>query len=267
MFPLRWTAPCTSKLNCVVLLCGFVLSGCMSTGREHIAKPIKSLQDIELVRTHRALQPVSRINPAKPGDGWEARHNAFNENAAKGDYDMLFIGDSITHGWEGAGKATWDRFYSHRKALNLGIGGDRTEHVLWRLDNGNVEGLSPKLAVIMIGTNNFRDNTAQEIGEGIIKIVQRLNAEMPDMQILILGIFPRFQKPHPKREMLAEASLIAASIADGKRIHYLDIGDAFLDDDGTLPAAIMPDFLHPNERGYEIWAEAIEPMVNCLLGE
>jgi hypothetical protein len=136
-----------------------------------------------------------------------------------------------------------------------------------RTANGNIDGLSPKLAVIMIGTNNFMANTAQEIGDGIITIVQRLNAELPATNILIVGIFPRFEKPHPKREMLAEASRIASTVADGKRIHYIDIGEAFLDDDGTLPKNIMPDFLHPNERGYQIWAEAIEPQVKRLLSK
>jgi lysophospholipase L1-like esterase len=242
-----------------------IFSGCVSTPYDGPAEPIASLQAIEIPTTHSAVQPVSRINPNKPGESWEKRHVLLNERAAKGDYDLVFIGDSITHGWEGSGKSVWEDFYSDRKALNLGIGGDRTEHVLWRLDNGNIEDLSPKLAVIMIGTNNFRDNTAEEIGDGIISIVKRLNARMPEMNILILGIFPRFENPHPKRRMLAEASLIASSIADGKRIHYLDIGDVFLDEKGTLPKKIMPDFLHPNKEGYQIWAEAIEPTINNLL--
>lgn len=242
-----------------------VLPGCVSARYALSADPITSLQAINIPTTHAAVQPVSRIDPNKPGEWWENRHTLLNERAAMGNYDLVFIGDSITHGWENAGKSVWENFYGDRNALNLGIGGDRTEHVLWRLDNGNIDGLSPKLAVIMIGTNNFRANNAQEIGDGIVSIVKRLNARMPEMNILILGIFPRFENPHPKRRMLAEASLIASSIADGKRIHYLDIGDTFLDDDGTLPKKIMPDFLHPNKRGYQIWAEAIEPTVKKLL--
>lgn len=244
-----------------------LLPGCASLYTDKPAQPIAALQAIEIPLTHDAVQPVSRIRPGQPGGSWEARHDLLNQRAAKGDYDLVFIGDSITHSWENGGKSVWDKFYANRKSLNLGISGDRTQHVLWRLDNGNIDGLSPKLAVIMIGTNNYRDNNAQEISDGIIAIVQRLNARMPEMNILILGIFPRFEKSNAKREVLAEASLIASGIADGKRIHYLDIGEEFLDEDGTLPRRIMPDFLHPNKRGYQIWAEAIEPKIKELLGE
>ncbi len=245
-----------------------LLPGCASLRQDTSAQPIASLQAVDILdTTHAATSPVSRIDPNNPGNWWENRHNELNGRTAKGNYDLVFIGDSITQGWEGSGKTVWEEFYGDRKALNLGISGDRTEHVLWRFENGNIDGLSPKLAVIMIGTNNFMANTAQEIGDGIITIVQRLNAELPATNILIVGIFPRFEKPHPKREMLAEASRIASTVADGKRIHYIDIGEAFLDDDGTLPKNIMPDFLHPNERGYQIWAEAIEPQVKRLLSK
>ena len=262
--------PKISQLNVTLLfliLAVAVLPGCLSTGNGHPIEAIASLQAIEIPRGHAAVQSVSRIDPKETGNWWEKRYETLNDRSSIGGHEMVFIGDSITHSWENAGKDIWNEFYGDRKALNLGISGDRTEHVLWRLENGNIDGLTPKLAVIMIGTNNYRDNSAEEIGEGIISIVKHLNREMPEMNVLILGIFPRFKGPHPKRRMLAEASAIASSIADGKRIHYLDIGTAFLEDDGKLPKDIMPDFLHPNERGYRIWAEAIEPKVAELLGE
>ena len=233
-----------------------VLSGCSTT-----QGPSAKLQAIEIAQTHAAVKPV-------PHTSQMARHNSFNVNAAKGGWELLMIGDSITHGWEGHGKKVWAEYYGDRKALNLGIGGDRTEHVLWRLENGNIDGLDPKAAVIMIGTNNYRDNTAEEIAEGITAIVQKLNAEFPKMNILILGIFPRFaEATHEKRIMLAEASRLTSKLADGKRIHYLDIGDAFLTKDGVLTKDVMPDLLHPHEKGYRIWAEAMEPTLKKLLGE
>ncbi len=197
------------------------------------------------------------------------RQNKINNRVKQGDIDLLFIGDSITQGWEGAGKDVWAKYYGNRKAANLGIGGDRTQHVLWRLDNGNIEGISPKLAVLMIGTNNSNgnDNTAEEIGAGIEGIVKKLRKELPETKILILAIFPRGEKPSPQREKNAKASEIASKLADDKMVYYLDIGPKFLKEDGTLTKDIMPDLLHLSPQGYEIWAAAIEPKVKELMGE
>ena len=183
--------------------------------------------------------------------------------------DLLMIGDSITHGWEGGGKKYWDKYYAPRNAVNMGFSGDRTQHVLWRLEHGHLERISPKLAVLMIGTNNSngKDNTAEEIADGIIAICRKLRAECPRMKILILAIFPRGPEPSEQRQKNAKASLLASKIADGKMIHYLDINDKFLTKDGFLSKKVMPDYLHPNEAGYKIWAEAIEPKVAELMGD
>lgn len=196
-------------------------------------------------------------------------HEAINKRIAQGNVDLIFVGDSITAGWANGGKATWEKYYAPRHAANLGIGGDRTQHVLWRLDNGNVEGIKPKLAVVMIGTNNSnrQDNTAEEIGAGIEAIVKKLQEKLPETKILIMAIFPRNETPNAQREKNAKASEIASKLADNKQVFYLDIGEKFLQPDGTLPREIMPDFLHPNAKGYEIWAEAIEPEVATLMGE
>ncbi|HPO14360.1 MAG TPA: DUF1080 domain-containing protein [Candidatus Hydrogenedentes bacterium] len=215
-----------------------------------------------------ALAQNTAIQPAPRGDDWwKERHASMNDRVKQGNVDMIFIGDSITHGWEGEGKAVWDQYYAGRNAVNLGISGDKTEHVLWRLDNGNIAGISPKLAVIMIGTNNFDSNTAEQIGEGLQAIINKLRNQLPQTKILLLAIFPRTPKPGPDREKLAQASAIAAKLADGNMVHYMDIGRAFLEADGTLPPEIMPDFLHPNAKGYQIWADAIEPKVAELMGE
>lgn len=200
-------------------------------------------------------------------DSWTKRHESMNARVKQGNVDLLFIGDSITHGWESGGKAVWEKYYGDRNAVNLGIGGDRTEHVLWRLDHGNIDGIKPKLAVIMIGTNNFKANSAEEIGEGITAIVQKLRTKLPETKVLVLAIFPRDEKPDEVRDKLAKASAIAAKTADGKNVFFMDIGKVFLDPDGTLPKSIMPDFLHPNAKGYQLWAEAIEPKVAELMGD
>jgi lysophospholipase L1-like esterase len=233
---------------CIGLVVGsFLLAGCAAE-----------------VKTHSAVTPVPREDA-----GWHKRHESFNARVAQGNVDLIFIGDSITQGWEGGGKEVWAKYYAKRNAVNLGISGDRTQHVLWRLDNGNIEGISPKAAVIMIGTNNSNgeDNTAGEIGDGISAIVHRLRARLPRTKILILGIFPRSPKPCPQRDKNAAASEIARGLADGKMIHYMDIGVHFLQPDGTLTKDIMPDYLHLTPLGYQIWAIAIEGELRELLGE
>lgn len=211
----------------------------------------------------------SAVSPDHRHSWWTLRNDAVNERVKQGDVDFLFIGDSITHGWENAGKKIWEKYYAPRKAVNMGFGGDRTQHVLWRLDHGHMEGISPKLVVIMIGTNNSnkQDNTAEEIADGIIAICKRIRMKCLKTKILILAIFPRGPEPSEQREKNAKASLLASKIADGKMIHYLDINDKFLTKDGFLSKKIMPDYLHPNEVGYKIWAEAIEPKVVELMGD
>ena len=199
---------------------------------------------------------------------WQARHKLMNERVKKGNVDLLMIGDSITHGWEGGGKEVWKKFYEKRNAVNLGIGGDQTQHVLWRLENGNIDGIQPKLAVLMIGTNNAGCGNPQEIAAGVQAIVEKLRAKLPQMKILVLAIFPRGADTKDRlRQVNSKTNEIIAKLADDKNVFFLDIGPKFLDKDGTLPRDIMPDLLHPNAKGYAIWAEAIEPSVKKLMGE
>ncbi|MGI9242448.1 MAG: platelet-activating factor acetylhydrolase IB subunit, partial [Verrucomicrobiales bacterium] len=200
---------------------------------------------------------------------WE-EHEQFNQLAKQGGGELVFLGDSITEGWGQHGQEIWNQYYGQRKALNLGSGGDRTQHVLWRIDNGNFEGISPKLIVIMIGTNNtgHRSEEAQDTADGIRAIIQRLRKKTPDSKILLLGVFPRGEKPDDAKRKQNEAiNEIIKVYADDKSIYYLDIAEKFKNDDGTLPKDIMPDSLHLKPAGYEIWAEAIEPKVKELMGE
>ena len=214
-------------------------------------------------KTYSAVTPTIKADRS-----WIPHHNRINDQLKKGDVDLLYIGDSITEGWSGAGRAIWRQYYAPRKAVNMGIGGDRTEHVLWRIDNSDFSKIDPKLAIVMIGTNNSNDNTAEEIADGIILICKKLRTRLLDMKILLLAIFPRDETQTPRRDKIYKASEIASQIADDKTIFYMDINKKFLADDGvTLPSSIMPDYLHPNAAGYKIWAEAIEPKVAELMGE
>jgi lysophospholipase L1-like esterase len=215
------------------------------------------------VATNTAIEPVSKAGKAT----WMARHHALNARAQQGPIDLIYVGDSIVEGYETQGKDTWDRYYAPRHALNLGISGDRTEHVLWRLEHGNLDGLTPTLAIVMIGQNNGGRNTADEIGAGVTAVVQHIRAKLPTTKILLLAIFPRRAKPTEERAVLAQASRIAATLADNHTIFYLDINQIFLRPDGTIPAELMPDFEHPSAQGYRLWAEAIEPTVAALMGD
>lgn len=213
---------------------------------------------------HDAVTPVPREQ------GWMQRHNAINQRVKAGKVDLVFIGDSITQGWEGknTGAEIWKKHYDQRNAANLGIGGDRTQHVLWRLDNGNLEGITPKLAVVMIGTNNSGANKPEEIADGVKAIVERIRAKSPKTQILLLAIFPRGENDgDPRRIVNTKTNEIIAKLDDGKLVHYLDIGKQFLNDKGELTREIMPDLLHLSDKGYQIWADAVEPHVARLMGE
>ncbi|MFL2479675.1 MAG: platelet-activating factor acetylhydrolase IB subunit [Verrucomicrobiales bacterium] len=211
---------------------------------------------------HSAVKPVPRSG------GWMNRHESFNQRVAKGKVDLVLIGDSITHGWEGKGKSVWEKFYGKRNAVNLGIGGDRTQHVMWRLDNGNVKGISPKVAVVMIGTNNSGNNSPEEIADGLAAITKQLRKKLPKTKVLLLGIFPRgANKDDGRRQVNEKANAIFKKLADGNDVHYLDIGAKFLEPDGTLTRKIMPDLLHLSVEGYTIWAESIEPTLKKLMGE
>jgi lysophospholipase L1-like esterase len=211
---------------------------------------------------------LAEDNPAaKPLDRDHPRHRHFLKVVEKGEGDVIFLGDSITQGWEGPGKKAWTDTIAPFNAVNLGLSGDQTGHVIWRITVGKeIEPLKPKLAVIMIGTNNMRSHKADEIAGGVKAIIAELQKQKPDMKILLLGIFPRSEKPTDDvRTKIKTCNEIIAKSADGKKIFYKDIGEKFLEKDGTLDKKVMPDFLHLSPTGYEIWANAIKDDLSKLL--
>ncbi len=205
---------------------------------------------------------------APEDEWWQKRHEAkLNEKKQFKKIDLLLIGDSITHGWEGQ-KELWEKYFQPRNAFNIGYSGDRTEHVLWRLENGEIDGFEPQLIVIMIGTNNtgHRKDPPAQTAAGIRAIVDKLGEKLPQSKILLLGVFPRGATADDElRKINLGINEIIRDFQDGKRIYYQDIDQVFLDDRGNLPKEIMPDFLHPNAEGYRLWAEAIEPTLKQLM--
>ncbi len=217
---------------------------------------------------HVATTPVER-----PEERCKERHARFNEISKQGEAQLVFLGDSITQGWEKNGLAAWEKHFAPLKAANFGTGGDRTEHVLWRLQNGNFDGLKPKLVVLMIGTNNTghqgRDGyacSAQQTADGVRAILDTLAVKCPETKVLLLGIFPRGENADDALRQQNEATnAIIKTYADGERVHWRDLSGQFLNAEGTLSRDIMPDLLHLSEKGYDIWAEAIQPDVVALM--
>jgi beta-glucosidase len=183
--------------------------------------------------------------------------------------EVIFVGDSITQGWEGNGKEVWAKYYAPRHAINLGIGSDHTQHVLWRLDNGNLEGLKPKVAVVLIGVNNIPDtnNSTRQVLEGVTAVVNKIREKLPETKVLLLGIFPFREDFNLQRAKALQVNQALHKLDNGKSIFFLDIGHLFIEPDGRISKEMMRDFLHPSATGYRIWAEAMEPKLAELIGD
>jgi lysophospholipase L1-like esterase len=258
-------------ITVALLLASLLLAQPPAPARPHQPAPAAA----QPARVTPATTPASRGT----NNVWTARHNSFTKRAEqgseKGDMGIIFLGDSITEGWEQNGAEIWAKTYAPRHAVNFGIGGDRTQHVLWRIQNGNLEGLDapekgspPKLVVIMIGTNNVGADTADDIAAGIGAIVRTTREKLPQAKVLLLAVFPRGKRSDdPARAKIAQVNRIASKLADDKSVYFEDIGPKFLQPDGSLSAEIMPDYLHLSKKGYQIWADAMDPKVAELLGE
>jgi lysophospholipase L1-like esterase len=206
------------------------------------------------------------------------RHNAFilrKEHLIRtGGSQLVLVGDSITDAWRAdPQREILEDYFGQYRPYNIGIGGDETQHVLWRIEHGELEGIVPKVVVVMIGTNNIsedyyteeRKKAPEAAAAGVSTIVHAIRLRLPDTKILLLGIFPRENRPDaPLRLLVERTNKIIATLDDGQHIKYLDIGAKFLESNGILSGAVMPDYLHPNARGYEIWATAIKSTVDAL---
>lgn len=198
---------------------------------------------------------------------WVDRHNAIlalNKPGAS-PAKVVFIGDSITHFWSGepksarvAGALSWDKYIAPHAPINLGYGWDRTENVLWRLRHGEVKGLSPKAYVVLIGTNNLNTNTVAETVEGIEAVCMEIRTQSPSAKILLLGLLPRGERPDAMRQKAAEVNSMLVSRAPKVCDRYLDLSARFIQPDGRITRAIMSDFLHPTDAGYELMGKAID---------
>ncbi len=215
-------------------------------------------------------KPVAIVPVPQTESWWTTRHKDTLARVRQGGVDLLLIGDSITQGWDDEGRRAWDSYYGRRRAVNLGFSGDCTEHVLWRLTHGEIKGITPKLVVVMIGTNNTgsRYDPPEETARGIQAILTILRTHLPVTKILLLGVFPRSASPDdPLRRSNTAINDRIRTYTDNRHVFFLDLSRHFLDDRGRLSQDLMPDYLHPSERGYQVWADGMEDIIRKLLAE
>jgi lysophospholipase L1-like esterase len=217
--------------------------------------------------------PAIRYNSQtrEPDRGFVDAHEKYLAVARQGQARLVFFGDSITWNWSTKGWDIWKKSFSQWQPANFGASGDRTQHVLWRIENGELDGLHPKAVVVLIGTNNVGGYPAEAIARGVAKIVETIRAKAPDAKVLLLAIFPRGEKastpaePNKARDTVAQVNAIIARLADNQHVFFLDIGSKFLEPDGSIRKEIMPDFVHPSTAGHQIWADAITPKLTELM--
>lgn len=184
--------------------------------------------------------------------------------------EVIFIGDSITQGWENQGKEAWARHYARYNALNLGFGGDHTENALWRLQHGEIDGIAPKVAVMMIGTNNTgdRQEDPRTTAAGVKRLLDEVRTRLPDTKVLLLAVFPRAEKADDRMRRLNDGvNVLISGYADGRNVHFLNINEALTNPDGSLSKDVMFDLLHLTEKGYALWAQSMQPTLQKLLSQ
>ncbi len=226
-----------------------------------------------------AVSPVPAANidasapiPKRGNARFYELHASFLKRGKEGPIGLLFLGDSITEGWAKA-PDIWEKHYARYQPANFGISGDQTQHVIWRIEDGELDGIQPKVVVLMLGTNNTSRHTAAEIASADTKIVHLIREKIPGTKVLLLAIFPRGPRkgsnpvdPWEKRmEVIRAVNRELAKLDDGKNVRFLDINAGFLDAEGNIPNAIMPDQLHPSEAGYKVWAEAMQPRLDEMM--
>jgi lysophospholipase L1-like esterase len=201
------------------------------------------------------------------------QHEAFLARGKAGPVGVLFLGDSITAGWT-AVPHIWEASYGKFQPANFGIGGDRTYHVIWRIENGELDGIRPRVVVLMIGTNNSHIHSAAEILAANAKIVGLIRAKIPGTKVLLLAIFPRGPRQNrdgtlddgqARMAIIREVNAGLAKLDDGMNVRYLDLGPKFIGPDGRIPITIMPDQLHLSPAGYQLWADGMKSVLEEML--
>ena len=216
-----------------------------------------------------AWTPRPQDKPWLSKADWLKRHEGFlAQKRQNPDARVVLLGDSITDGWAGGGKAAWDRVLAPLGTLNFGIGGDEVQHVLWRVNSGELDGIAPKVVVVLIGTNNIGNvgHKAPEVARGVELLLEAVRQKLPAAKVLLHAVFPRAEKPDAAfRLEIAELNRRIAPLADGRTVFWLDMTGRFVAPDGRIDKQTMPDFLHLSAASYERWADVLGPELERLL--
>lgn len=199
---------------------------------------------------------------------WQEMHAERKAWAARGGYDVVFIGDSITEAWPGEGAAAWAEHFVPLKAGAFGIGGDQTQHVLYRFERGEFKGLAPKVVMLLIGANNIglQEDEPADILRGIQAIVARIQGAWPQAKLMLHAILPAGATPDdPRRQRGNALNALLEPWARAQGYAYCDAAALFTDAQGRLDLDLVPDALHPNAAGYARWAPALKAHVSGLL--
>jgi lysophospholipase L1-like esterase len=197
---------------------------------------------------------------------WNERHDALVKRAKAGKVDLLFLGDSITEGWQD--NDVWQSHYGRRSAACFGIGGDAAENLIWRMENGELEGIAPRVVVVLIGTNNLglRKDPPDAVARKITAVVATVRRRLPAARVLLLAIFPRGAEPGSEmRAGIARVNEQIARLDDGKAVRFLDLGPRLTNPNRSISKEVMPDLVHLSEKGYAIWADGMEPLLTEMM--
>lgn len=247
---------------CLALLASVILSS-VSLAQEEMPKvvPMPELPGRLPQGANPATYPVGRFE-------WfqRVRENIDKGKAEADRCQLIFDGDSITANWLVYGKDIWDERYAKYNPMNFGIAGDAIENLLWRLDQGQAQGMHPRLIVLMIGTNKLPLYKPEQSVEGIEAAVASYRQICPDATILLMGILPKGEFSEEQfRPKIKKINEMLAAQDNGKDVFFLDIGSRMLEPDGSISKSTMSDFTHPTTKGYEIWAEAMQPIIDKVL--
>lgn len=215
-----------------------------------------------------AVPPTNDPTRAEGGNPeWRLRHaeRVADVKSQAEKLEILFLGDSITSGWRDTGRAIWEKEFVPRHAVSIGIAGSQTQHVLWQIENGAIEGIKPRVAVLMIGVNNVMarpPHSSPEIARGITAIVGTLRAKLPNTQVLLLGTFPKDRSPDSAdRRKIQEVNSLICKLDNGKTVRFTDLTPKLLDRQGALSPEISPDGVHLSPAGYAIWAGVVKELI------
>lgn len=215
-------------------------------------------------------------SPGIFGDYWWAnrfldRHQKVEQLKGK-TVDLVLLGDSIMHFWEWKHPKSWRKLTEGRTVLNLGYGGDRTENVIWRIQHGELDGYTARNIVLMIGTNNNSSETTNpaNVAKGVETIIALVKAKQPGARLILHPIFPRGNSPKPSKHHASARprndktnALLKEFAVQHPEITWIDFNDKLVDATGWVPKALMRDAIHPSDAGYDVWMDAILPVVDA----